>query len=320
MASIFISYRRTDAAGHAGRLYDQLANRFGAANIFKDLDSMEPGADFAEVIEDTVARCDALIAVIGSDWLSSRLEDPDDWVRLEIANALARKVRVIPVLVEGAKMPAPSELPDDSSALTRRHAVDLSETGWHAQVTELLDRLETVLDADSEAPVAGPVPQVRRADARTPNGDLQEAGPPGTWKVDAHLSADRHQLAHGELIAPSTAVQALTLDMRSGPATHVLSLQDWDREREGKPIGPLAMLDGEELDHTPLVWPEPLLGTVYLWVTGVCAFRLETTDGKSRGILSYSKRHGVLQYVLLKIDGEPAYEHGDVPEEIRRTD
>ena len=116
MASIFVSYRRTDAAGHAGRLYDQLANRFGAANIFKDLDSMEPGADFAEVIEDTVARCDALIAVIGSDWLSSRLEDPDGWVRLEIANALDRKVRVVPVLVEGAKMPAPSELPDDISA------------------------------------------------------------------------------------------------------------------------------------------------------------------------------------------------------------
>jgi hypothetical protein len=69
MASIFVSYRRTDAAGHAGRLYDQLVNRFGAANIFKDLDSMEPGADFAEVIEATVARCDALIAVIGSDWL-----------------------------------------------------------------------------------------------------------------------------------------------------------------------------------------------------------------------------------------------------------
>src|SRR3954469_18106471 len=107
MPSIFVSYRRTDAPGHAGRLYDRLVERFGAASVFKDLDSMEPGADFVEVIEETVQRCDALIAVIGRDWLAGshgggpRLDDPQDWVRLEIANALRRKVRVVPVLVEG---------------------------------------------------------------------------------------------------------------------------------------------------------------------------------------------------------------------------
>ena len=241
MASIFVSYRRTDAAGHAGRLYDQLANRFGAANIFKDLDSMEPGADFAEVIEDTVARCDALIAVIGSDWLSSRLEDPEDWVRLEIAHALARKVRVVPVLVEGAKMPAPTDLPEDLSALSRRHAVDLSETGWHAQVTELLDRLEKLLDADNDAPAAGPVAQVRPADARPPSGDRQEEGPAGTWTVDAQWSADR----------------VLTLEMQSGAATHVLTAQNWVRLGPGgKSLGPLVMLDGEELDYTTSVLPD----------------------------------------------------------------
>src|SRR3954454_3717472 len=108
MPLIFISYRRTDAAGHAGRLYDRLVDRFGQASVFKDLDSMEPGADFVEVIQETVARCDALIAVIGRDWTaaeqggSRRLDDPEDWVRLEIANALTRKIRVVPVLVAGA--------------------------------------------------------------------------------------------------------------------------------------------------------------------------------------------------------------------------
>jgi hypothetical protein len=92
MPSIFVSYRRTDAPGHAGRLYDRLVDRFGHASVFKDLDSMEPGADFVEVIEETVARCDALLAVIGRDWLATResserrLDDPEDWVRLEIAS------------------------------------------------------------------------------------------------------------------------------------------------------------------------------------------------------------------------------------------
>ena len=306
MASIFVSYRRTDAAGHAGRLYDQLANRFGAANVFKDLDSMEPGADFAEVIEDTVARCDALIAVIGSDWLSPRLEDPDDWVRLEIAHALARKVRVVPVLVEGAKMPAPTDLPEDLSALSRRHAVDLSETGWHAQVTEFLDRFEKVLDADSDALAAGPVAQVRPADARPPSGDRQEEGPAGTWTVDAQWSTDR----------------VLTLKMQSGAATHVLTAQNWVRlGRGGKSLGPLVMLDGEELDYTTSVLPDfpQLVSDRYL--SGVITFPPETTLGRFVGRLNFSVDLHVSMveptFVVLTIDGERAYEHGDVPDYIR---
>jgi hypothetical protein len=163
MTSIFVSYRRTDAPGHAGRLFDRLVDRFGQASVFKDLDSMEPGADFVEVIEETVAQCDALIAVIGRDWLtaehggSRRLDDPDDWVRLEIANALRRKIRVVPVLVAGASMPSPADLPEDLQALARRHAVELSETAWLAQVNQLIDALErsfarAATDVDREAP------------------------------------------------------------------------------------------------------------------------------------------------------------------------
>src|SRR5690242_17736046 len=151
MPSIFLSYRRTDAPGHAGRLYDRLVDRFGEAGVFKDLDSLEPGADFGRVIEDTVARCDALIAVIGRDWLAPdadgrrRLDTPEDWVRLEIANALRREIRVIPVLVEGARMPTATELPEDRQALTRRHAVELSETAWNPQVRQLIDALDALV-------------------------------------------------------------------------------------------------------------------------------------------------------------------------------
>ncbi len=171
MPSIFLSYRRTDAPGHAGRLYDRLVDRFGEASVFKDLDSMEPGADFGEVIEDAVARCDALIAVIGRDWLSAdaeglrRLDSPDDWVRLEIGNALKRKVRVIPVLVEGARMPSAADLPADLQALARRHAVELSESAWNPQVRQLIDALETlVAEASPREPGGAPVEVTQAAE------------------------------------------------------------------------------------------------------------------------------------------------------------
>jgi tetratricopeptide (TPR) repeat protein len=142
MASVFISYRRSDAPAHAGRLYDHLAARFGEANVFKDLDSMEPGADFVETIEDAIGRCDALVVVIGSGWDSSRLDDPRDWVRLEIANALERGIRVVPVLVQGASIPLAADLPEDVRPLRRRHAVELSEGAWTVQVKALVGSLE----------------------------------------------------------------------------------------------------------------------------------------------------------------------------------
>ena len=147
MPSVFVSYRRSDEPGRAGRLYDRLVDRLGDANVFRDLDTMQPGADFAEVINRTVARCDALVAVIGPRWLVAekdgvrRLEDPLDWVRLEIAEALKREIRVVPVLVGGASIPADADLPDDLKALARRHAVTISEEAWTAQVNGLIDAL-----------------------------------------------------------------------------------------------------------------------------------------------------------------------------------
>jgi hypothetical protein len=124
-------------------------DRFGNANVYKDIDSTAPGADFAEVINQTIARCDAVVAVIGRDWASASrrgrkrrpFDDPQDWVRREIAAALERNIRVVPVLVEGAEIPSPDELPDDLKLLTRRHAVQLSETAWTPQLDRLIDAL-----------------------------------------------------------------------------------------------------------------------------------------------------------------------------------
>ena len=109
---IFISYRREDAAYPAGWLFDRLAERFGEDQIFKDVDSIDLGDDFVEVIGQAVGATDVLLALIGDRWLtvadghgSRRLDDAEDFVRIEIEAALTRNVRIIPILVEGASMP-----------------------------------------------------------------------------------------------------------------------------------------------------------------------------------------------------------------------
>jgi hypothetical protein len=117
---IFISYRRDEASAWARLLNDRLFQKFPETKIFMDVDTIEPGVDFVEAIEKSVGSCELLIAVIGGRWLISsdedgkrRLDNPEDFVRLEIATALKRGIRVIPVLVEGASMPRPPDLPDD---------------------------------------------------------------------------------------------------------------------------------------------------------------------------------------------------------------
>src|SRR6476620_2151295 len=138
---IFISYRRDDASYPAGRLYDRLSAHFLQNQVFIDVDNLEPGADFVEAIEASVSSCDALIAVIGKRWLISsnedgkrRLDSPDDFVRLEIATALKRNIRVIPVLVDSATMPQSSDLPDDLKLLVRRNAVEVTHSRFNADL------------------------------------------------------------------------------------------------------------------------------------------------------------------------------------------
>ena len=152
MARIFISYRRDDSGGWAGRLYDRLSQYFGRDHVFMDIDTIEPGLDFAEVIEQAVGSCDALVALIGKQWLTitdasgrRRLENPEDFVRLEIATALARNIRVIPALVHGASVPGSSDLPDALKILARRKAYEISDTRFHYDVDRLIEVLDKVL-------------------------------------------------------------------------------------------------------------------------------------------------------------------------------
>jgi hypothetical protein len=168
--SIFISYRREDCPGHAGRLFDHLRARYGDASVFMDVTDIEAGVDFVEVLKGAVASCDVLIAVIGREWLRCvdvngrrRLDDPRDFIRLEIGTALTRDVRVIPVLVEGAAMPVASELPPELEGLTRKQAVELRDPRWKADVDSLMGVLDRLL---GPAPGAEPPPRQQRRRAR----------------------------------------------------------------------------------------------------------------------------------------------------------
>src|SRR5437016_3856291 len=121
---IFVSYRRDGTSHLAGRLSDRLADRFGEDQVFIDVDAIGPGVKFAEEISHAVAACKVLLAVIGPNWLTAtdeqghqRLDNPDDIVRLEIEAALARDVWIIPILVEGARMPGQQDLPESLAGL-----------------------------------------------------------------------------------------------------------------------------------------------------------------------------------------------------------
>ena len=156
---IFMTYRREDTAYPAAWLFDRLASHFGRNQVFKDIDSIELGDDFVEVITAAVGSCDALLALIGDRWLSStgrdgqrRLDDPDNFVRLEIEAALARNVRVIPILVEGAQMPRADELPASLARLARRQALELSPARFDADIRRLLMVLDrTIAQAKERA-------------------------------------------------------------------------------------------------------------------------------------------------------------------------
>jgi uncharacterized RDD family membrane protein YckC len=149
---IFISYRREETAFPAGWLYDRLAERFDDGQVFKDVDSIELGDDFVEAISRAVGSCDVLLALIGHQWLTitdedghRRLDDPNDFVRVEIEAALARNVRVIPILVEGARMPRAAELPASLARLVRRQALELHPSRFDFDTGRLLKVLERTL-------------------------------------------------------------------------------------------------------------------------------------------------------------------------------
>jgi len=165
MRAIFISYRREDAEGQAGRLFDDLVGLFGNDSVFMDVAGLEPGRDFRRAIDQQVASCGVLLALIGKDWLDvknesgqRRLDDPMDFVRLETASALKRDIPVIPVLVRGADMPRPEDLPDDLKDLAFRNAVELTHTRWDSDVQVLAKALTPYVETTPKPTPPEPQP------------------------------------------------------------------------------------------------------------------------------------------------------------------
>jgi hypothetical protein len=145
---VFLSYRRIDVGGYAGRLTDALRERLGDKSVFQDVTAITLGEDFTVAIDRALHDCDAVLAVIGPGWLSastpeggSRLLEPDDYVRLELARALERNVLVIPVLVGGARMPAADALPNELQGLVERQGMALRDESWHQDLESLVRSL-----------------------------------------------------------------------------------------------------------------------------------------------------------------------------------
>jgi len=158
---IFINYRRDDSRADAGRLYDRLQARY-QDHVFRDVGSLEPGVEWHVAIERVLGSSEACIVVIGPRWLSvadangkRRLDDPRDTVRQEVVTALANNMRVFPVLVGGAKMPAEEELPEDMQSLARRHALEITEQDFDEDVEKLAKALDRALGWAPPKPKSG---------------------------------------------------------------------------------------------------------------------------------------------------------------------
>ena len=170
MGGIFISYRREEAEGYAGRLFDKLKEHFGRERVFMDVDAIEPGADFVEVLNNALGSCDVLISVIGKLWLTitddtgkRRLDNPLDYIRLETKIAIERDIKVIPVLIQETTMPSEQELPDELKKLARRQALRLSNDRWDYDIRRLIDALEKAVGIVT---TLKPIPQT--GDRRVP--------------------------------------------------------------------------------------------------------------------------------------------------------
>lgn len=163
MNRVFVSYRRSDAQGEAGHLLADLRRRFGDDRVFMDIAAIRPGEDFGLAIQRAIQECSVVLVVIGRGWTSAsdesgkrRLDDPNDWVRLEIASALASERLVVPVMVQGAAMPTEAELPESIRTLARRNAHEMSARRWDFDFETLSTSLAGALGAAVSPTSDGP--------------------------------------------------------------------------------------------------------------------------------------------------------------------
>jgi hypothetical protein len=199
MSKIFISYRRHDSQMAAGRIRDHIGNRFGNEAVFRDVDTLLGGVDFVQAIDEALAACNAFVLVIGPRWLTEvdakgrrRIDIPEDLARVEVVSALARKIRIIPVLVDGAQVLSSDDLPADLRAIAQRQAVEITDARFQADMEELIRALEAAIGrppapdrSPSPAPSPSPSPSLAPAPARPVQPGRLVAG--GAPTVPNHL-------------------------------------------------------------------------------------------------------------------------------------
>jgi hypothetical protein len=276
----FISYRREETAYPAGWLYDRLADRFGG-QVFKDVDSIELGDDFVETITSSVGSCDVLLALISDQWVTitdkdgrRRLDNPEDFVRLEIEAALTRNVRVIPILVGGARTPRAADLPPSLARLVRRQALELSPARFDFDTSRLLGVLDQTL-----------------VDARTAQGgydSVTETAPVTSPEIPAAVEStyslvEMIQAVVRDTIRPGRVMFNPPAEMRQGRRERIevaiarsRELDDQLRENlRGRGIPVLedistspfmaVALQGAGFDITPLSATDQLVGPTARW-------------------------------------------------------
>lgn len=184
MPKVFVSYRRDDSADAAGRLHDRLCTEFGSKSVFIDVDNIPFGVDFRKHLATAVGRCDILLAVIGDSWIDARdsegkrrLDDESDFVRIEIATALERRIPVIPILIGDSPVPRPEQLPDDLHDLAFRNAAQLrAGAHFNAQVDRLINGIRK--QDRKRRPQRTPPPTSTRSQSRNVNRGTQKQDRP----------------------------------------------------------------------------------------------------------------------------------------------
>ncbi|HEV8163763.1 MAG TPA: TIR domain-containing protein, partial [Actinomycetota bacterium] len=212
---VFMSYRRDDTDFPAAWLYERLTSHLGREQVFKDVDSIELGDDFVAMITSAVGSCDVLLALIGDRWLEMtndtgqrRLDDPHDFVRLELEAALKRKVRVIPILLGAASMPTADQLPASLSKLTRRQALQLTTARFEADIGRLLRVLDRTL-AEQQAQRDAKARAQREAEAKSQQeaeaGAAREAEAKAAREAEAKAARDAEAAREAEAVAAREA-------------------------------------------------------------------------------------------------------------------
>jgi formylglycine-generating enzyme required for sulfatase activity len=225
---IFISYRRDDSAAAAGRLNDRLEQEFGRDSLFMDVDAIPLGVDFVEVLGAEVAKCDVPLAIMGPHWLDARddegnrrLESEQDFVRIEIAAALKRGISVIPILLEGTRVPKGERLPDDIKGLARRNGLDVRHASFRSDIDKLVRALRGTRAPQPAQPAANSRQDQLRAEGRIKvDASLSHGAPDGwfkpgagkfEWFKDHELGSEMVVVSAGEFTMGSNASEIAAL-------------------------------------------------------------------------------------------------------------